>query len=153
MSGSRSLTPAQLEQRKNAPVVHGMRSEARIAAVARSKKRWLLRSSGLNAADLDAIGRGYLQQWARCEAQATLLDRFMQARGPLKDETTGEPWPFTAHYISFVNGARNALTKLETHLRATAADRDPLGDYLASKYAAEHTDEDEQPTLTKGGNE
>jgi hypothetical protein len=46
-----TVTPAQLEQRQQAAVKHGARSEARIAAVARSKKRWLLLRSDLTSAE------------------------------------------------------------------------------------------------------
>ena len=72
---SRDLSPAELEQRREAPLTHGAHSPAQIEAIARGKRRSLLRRSQLRATDLDAVALGYLRAWSRCEAQLTLLDK------------------------------------------------------------------------------
>jgi hypothetical protein len=130
-----ALSPAQLAQRQAAARTHGARSEGQIAAIARSKKRWLVRRSQLRIADLDAVAVGYLHGWARCEAQLTLLDRFMQANGSLRDPVKGEPWPFMALYVSLANSSRLNLAKLESHLQREGSSR--LVDWLEGELAEE----------------
>lgn len=114
------LTPAELEQRRTAAVTHGAHSDAQISPIARSQKRRMLRQIGLSAADLDGVGRAYLDSWARCQAKVELMDRWAAENGWLDEE--GKPPPFAAFYLAAVNSARLAITKFAEHQKARGGD-------------------------------
>jgi hypothetical protein len=116
------MTPAALEQRQAAPLVHGARSERQIVHRATVEKRRLLRQIGLRQADLESVGRALLQNWARAAAALTLMDEYAAHVGWLDDE--GEPRGFTRLYVSMLNAERLALGKLGDHIRADP--RDPF---------------------------
>ncbi len=82
-----TLSPAQLEQRAQANVRHGARSEGRIRAVARTQKRRFLRQNGLRAGDVEGLGLAYLDLWARAQAKVELMDRWSEENGWLDDES------------------------------------------------------------------
>jgi len=97
-------------------MLHGARSEPTVRRVATVQKRRLLRQIGLRARDLDGIGQGYLDLWARAQSKVELMDAWSAEHGFITDE--GKPPGFVAVYLAAVNSARLALTKLEEHLRA-----------------------------------
>lgn len=111
-----NITPAQIEQRRQARTTHGARSEAQIAPRARNAKRRLLRQIGMRAADLDPIALGLLDAWSSCASKRRALDAYMEERGLLKNPETGEQWPFLAFYVSLVNSERLTLGKLAGYL-------------------------------------
>ncbi len=130
---ARALTPAEVEQRREARITHGARSEARIAPAARAQKRRLLRQIGLAAADMDGIGKALLDVWARSAAKVDLLDRHYQVRGFTHED--GVPAPSAQFHLSALNSTRLALQRLEAHL----ADRrgvagSALHNYLIANY-------------------
>ena len=100
-------------------VRHGASSERRIAPVARAHRRRVLRQLRLRASDLDPLARGYLDLYARTLAKVELLDAYFAEHGLLT--ASGEPQGGARFYVSLVNSARLALSRLEAHL----ASRDP----------------------------
>jgi hypothetical protein len=129
----RPLSVAEIEQRRKAAVRHGGTSERKIRPLARNHRRRLLRQIGLRAADVDPIGRAYLDAFVRLAAKVELIDRYVAEHGLLRED--GEPQACMRLYVSLHNSARLALQRLELHLRATG--RDPveqLGSYLATTY-------------------
>jgi hypothetical protein len=115
----RELSAAELEQRRLAPRKHGAKSPARIARVARSQKRRLLRQIGLRASDLDGVGLALLDNWARAQAKVELLDQHFARVGLLDDE--GEPIGATKLYFTALNSARLAVARLAEHLKVRGA--------------------------------
>ena len=105
-------------------VLHGARSEPTVRRVATVQKRRLLRQIGLRAADLNGIGQGYLDSWARAQAKVELMDAWSDEHGWLTDD--GKPPGFVAVYFAAINSARLALGKLDEHLMAQHKRRTPL---------------------------
>ncbi len=105
----RELTPAELEQRRSAPLKSGAHSPAQIRAKARAHKRRFLRHAALRASDLDAIGRARLDLCARGQAQLDLFD------------ATGERG--TRNYWTAFNAVTRALRDLEQSVTALGLGR------------------------------
>jgi hypothetical protein len=128
--GSGNLRPIRPGERL--ALKHGATSERQIRPLARNHRRRLLRQIGTSARDLDPLGRGYLDQYARLMAKVELIDAYVDERGLLNAK--GEPVPAMRLYVSLMNSARLALARLEGHLRIL--DRDPLVEltaYLSTK--------------------
>jgi hypothetical protein len=106
---SGKLSPAALEQRRRAPLVHGARSPRQIAAKARAKERTFLRRTGLKAGDLDPITREVLRLYARGLAVLELRE----AGGA--DESKD-------YWVAF-NATRRTLERLERRLGELGLDR------------------------------
>lgn len=115
MSG-RSLSPAEVEQRRSAGVRHGARSEGRIRPVAARLRRQVLRQLGVRVGELDPVSRGYLELYARSLAKVRLYDAWLDQHGLVDDE--GNSPGFMSAYYAAVNSARLALSKLEDRLTA-----------------------------------
>lgn len=96
-------------------LTHGARNEARVRHVATVQKRRLLRQIGLRASDLDGIGLGYLDTWARAQAKVELMDAWSNEHGWLTED--GKPPGFVAVYFAAINSARLALGRLDEHLK------------------------------------
>ena len=105
-------------------ILHGARSEPTIKRTATVQKRRLLRQIGLRAADLNGIGQGYLDTWARAQAKIELMDAWSNEHGWLDDK--GKPPGFVAVYFAAINSARLALGKLDEHLAAQHKRRAPM---------------------------
>lgn len=101
----RKLTPAELEQRRQAPTRHGAYSAPQIKAKARAHRRRFLRQAGLKASELDAIAGAYLEGWAHARARVDLFDLEEREREP-------------AEYFAALNSARLSMAKLEARLNA-----------------------------------
>lgn len=95
---------------------HGVHSERTVGRTAAVQKRRLLRQIGLRASDLDGIGLGYLEGWARAQAKVELMDAWTAAHGWLGAD--GTPPPFVATYFAAVNSTRLALDRFSDHLKA-----------------------------------
>jgi len=94
---------------------------------------------GLRAADLDSVGRGYLDLWARSAAKVELMDAWFAEHGFLRAD--GEPAGAAKVYFVALNVARLNLDRLEQHVRERQ--RDPLADldaYLVAKTKANGDD-------------
>lgn len=113
---SSQLTPAQLEQRRQAKLKHGAQSEPSVSHISTVEKRAFLRARGLRLRDLDAVGVALLDVWARGMAKVTLMDRYFDANGGYLDEN-GEPSPASKTYWLAYNSTQRALGRLEEHLR------------------------------------
>lgn len=113
----RELSAAELRQRSEASTTHGARSEVVVKRVATVQKRRLLRQVGLRANQLDGIGLALLDNWARAQAKVELMDEWATRHGWLTDE--GDTPPFTKVYFAALNSARNSLSRLSEHLKAT----------------------------------
>jgi len=74
-----------------------------------------LRQIGVRAADLDAVGKAYLNLYVRLVAKLDLLDRHFAEVGLLK--ANGDPQAAVRFYVSLANSTRLALARLEEHLR------------------------------------
>jgi hypothetical protein len=112
---------------------HGARSARVVAPLAQKHARRLLRSRGVAASDLSAIGRALLANWSRCAAMLQLLDAHAEQVGLLDGE--GVPHPYTNLYLRLVESERRALSAMAQHLNAR--DRDPhdaLNAYLEGKF-------------------
>lgn len=95
---------------------HGAHSERTVGRTAAVQKRRLLRRIGLRASDLDGIGLGYLDAWARAQSKVELMDAWTAQHGWLSED--GAPPPFVAVYFAAVNSSRLALDRFSDHLRA-----------------------------------
>jgi hypothetical protein len=113
---SRNLTPAEVEQRRRAPVLHGADSPAQIVRVARAQKRRWLRQAGLRAGDLDGIALALLDNWSRAQSKVELCDRWYAEHGFLDEH--GEPHGPSKLYFTAMNCARLAATRLAEHVKA-----------------------------------
>ncbi len=118
MAGVQNLKPA--EPGNLLAVTHGSTSEARIRPVARNQRRRVLRQLGTRAADLDPLGRAYLDLYVRLQAKLDLLDRHFAAVGLLTAK--GEPQPATKFYVSLANSSRLSLARLEQHIHTRQSD-------------------------------
>lgn len=105
-------------------ILHGARSEPTVRRTATVQKRRLLRQIGLRAADLNGIGQGYLDTWARAQAKVELMDAWSNEHGWLSED--GKPPGFVAVYFAAINSARLALGKLDEHLAAQHKRRAPM---------------------------
>lgn len=110
------MSAAQLEQRRQAGVKHGARSEDRIRPVAARLRRQVLRQLGVRVGELDPVSRGYLELYARSLAKVRLYDQWLDEHGLVDGE--GNSPGFMATYFASLNSSRLALTKLEDRLRA-----------------------------------
>jgi hypothetical protein len=113
------------ERGNQAAATHGLTSQARIVPQARNHKRRVLRSLGIRMADLDPVGKAFLQNYLRVEAKLTLADRYLEEHGMIRDG--GEPQPVMRLYVALANSSRLALQRLEQHLH----ERDQGGELLA----------------------
>ena len=117
-----------------AAVTHGANSERQIRPRAAIQKRRFLRQIGLRQSDLDPIGVGLLDNWARAQAKLDVLDAYAAEHGFI--DRRGKPRGFAAVYVSLLNSARLALSRLDDHLRDR--ERVPAGEtlegYLAKTY-------------------
>jgi hypothetical protein len=95
---------------------HGATSERRVRPLAQTHRRRVLRQLRLRSSDVDPIGRGYLDAYARLVAKLDLIDRYVAEHGLLRAD--GEPQPALRLYVTLVNSARLALARLEEHVRA-----------------------------------
>jgi hypothetical protein len=111
-----SRTSAELEQRQNAAVKHGVTSPNENRRQSDHSSATVSEQNALRVGDLDAIGRARLDGWARAQAKCELLDRYFSEHGLFNDK--GEPRPAAAIYFTALNSARLALTKLEEHLHS-----------------------------------
>jgi hypothetical protein len=112
---------------------HGAHSARQISPRAARQKRRLLRQIGLRAGDLDSVGRGYLDCWARAQAKVELLDDWFAEHGFLDEG--GEPVGGARIYFTAVNSARLSLDRFERHLRARSRDAaSELTAYLEQNY-------------------
>ena len=104
--------------RPHAPfeVTHGARSEAIVRRVGRAQKRRLCRQIGLRVSDLDGIGQGFLDGWARAQAKVELMDSYAAEHGWLDEH--GNPRGLVIVYVSMLNSARLSLQRFSEHLRA-----------------------------------
>ena len=124
MNAPRSLSVAELEQRRLAPLRHGARSPNQIKAKARAVERGFLRRNGLKAGQLDPFTREVLRLYARGIAQLDLREAGGVDSG--KD-----------YWVSF-NAVRRTLERLEVRLRELGLDRAPRD--LESAIRALHED-------------
>jgi hypothetical protein len=111
---------------------HGAGSERHVRPLAHNHRRRLLRSLGLKAGEVDAVGRAYLTHYCRDLAKLELLDAYIAEHGLLLPD--GRPQPCMSLYTRLSSSATRALGKLEQHLRQTG--HDPLADisdYLAGR--------------------
>jgi len=115
-------------------IKHGATTDVQIRPLARVQRRRVLRQLRLSPRDLDAIGRGYLDQYVRLVSKVDLLDTYLAQHGLLRAD--GEPQPCLRLYTSLANSARLALTRLEDHLRKRHAD-DTLEAYVHETYGME----------------
>jgi hypothetical protein len=115
-------------------VRHGAHSEPVVRREARTHKRRLLRQIGLRLSDLDGVGQGYLDVWARSASKVALFDRYMDEHGLVQEN--GQPWGFMALYVSLLNASRLSLTRLEAHLQ-TRRGPSALERHLAEHYSDE----------------
>jgi hypothetical protein len=97
-----------------AAVRHGATSERQIRPAAKAQRRRFLRQNGLRAGDLDGIGRGLLDNWARAQAKVELLDAYFERHGFL--DARGKPRGGVQVYFTALNSARLALARLDEHL-------------------------------------
>jgi hypothetical protein len=107
-------TKGELEQRRNAPLVHGPRSERRVRRTAGYVKQSLLMPLGLRQSDLSRTGRYWLDQWAIPQAQVKLYDDELERIGLLADG--GIPPSFMRTYYAARGLASRTRMKLEPHL-------------------------------------
>ena len=139
----RSLANLRPTERGNVLALkHGASSEAQIRPVARNHKRRVLRQIGLRAADLDPLGRGYLDTYVRVQAKIEAIDAYVADHGLIRAD--GEPQPVMRLYVSLCNSARLALSRLEAHVQARTTD--PVADvqrWLDALPEVEDDDEDE----------
>jgi len=105
-------------------VKHGSHSERQIVPRAGNQKRAFLRRIGLRERDLDPLGRGYLDLWARCQAKLVLMDEYGAAHGWI--DPAGNVPGYARFYAAMANSTRLALGKLEDHLRDRHGLVDPL---------------------------
>jgi hypothetical protein len=129
----RTLSLAELEQRRTAPLKHGAYSANQIRSRARAHRRRFLRQGGLRASDLDAVAAAYLDGWARALGKVDLFDADQNRNGELRE------------YFAALNSARLWLAKLEARLAATGLELardggrkvDALHAHLAERYGGE----------------
>lgn len=128
------ITEAVVEQRRAAATRHGTQSEVQIRAVARNKKRLILRRLGVQARDLDAVCSVLVDVLARFASKIELLDRYYEGRGIVRQG--GEPEPTLPVYLGLLNGARLTAERLGVELRRRG-DRSEraLADYIEATYS------------------
>lgn len=123
------------EPGNEAALKHGARSDKRVSPRAATHKRRVLRQIGLRASDLDGIALGYLDGFSRAQAKIELLDAYADEHGFI--DRRGKPRGFVAVYVSLLNTARLALSKLDEHLKKRDDPRVPsLEQYLARRDSA-----------------
>jgi hypothetical protein len=126
---TRELSKVQLEQRRMAPLTHGARSEARISARARNRKRRFLTRLGVKARDLDAITNEYVDLVMRGEAKVYLRDLH-------------DPHDRSRDYWVAFNSYRRALQALEARLKALGLEKsrrpNSVERYLAEREARQN---------------
>jgi hypothetical protein len=106
--GPMTLSPPQLEQRRNAAVKTGVHSERQMAPRVRHAKETFLRRNKLRARDFDAIGIERLDEWVALKAKRRQLDKAAER---------GDDWSRET-YIALANAERLALDRLEPHVLA-----------------------------------
>ena len=129
-----TVSAAVVEQRRAAPLVHGVRSEGKVRNVARAQKRVILRHLGVRARDLDAVSAVYVDVLARSLAKAVMLDSYYAERGIVRPDGQGEPT--LAVYMSALNQARLTAGKLAEHMARLGVSGDDLADYIDAEYGA-----------------
>jgi len=134
------ITPAVREQRSNASLKHGGRSEYQIRPVARAQKRRLMRQLGMRMGDLDGVANGLLDNWARAQAKVAIMDDYFQARGFIRED--GEPEPASKVYFTALNSARLALTRFGEYMKTRRSVSDALADYIDAEYTDDDGAED-----------
>lgn len=108
------ITPAVIEQRRNAATRHGLRSEYKLRATAKNQKRTLLRKLGVRASDLDAVSAVYVDVMARGLSKVQLLDTYYAEHGIVREDGQGEPT--LSVYLSALNVVRLTAARLSEHL-------------------------------------
>lgn len=120
---------------------HGLTSADQIRPRAANHRRRFLRQKGLRLADVDPIGRGLLDLYARTAAKLDAADEYLEANGMLRPD--GEPQPVMRLYVSLANSARLALVRLDAHLRERTSDPvRELNEYLEANYVDDDGDGD-----------
>lgn len=138
-SSSYPITPAVIEQRREAATVHGARSEVRIRAVAKSKKRLVMARLGMRLGELSAVEAVLVDVLARFLAKAELIDRYFEGRGIL--EADGEPKGALASYFAALNGARLTAKQLGEQLdKRRDGSEETLEAYIEANYARSNGD-------------
>ena len=94
---------------------HGASSERHIRTRAARLRRNVLRQLRLRVADLDPIGRQYLDQVVRLRTRVEFVDEYLDAHGMIRED--GEVEPVTKLYTSLHNSLRLATARLDDHLR------------------------------------
>jgi hypothetical protein len=86
----------------------------------------------LRAGDLDGIGLGLLDGWARAHAVVTILTEHYSANGLFLQ--SGEVDPSLKTFLSAVGSTRLQLQRLSEHLSRAGAHQDALADYIEAEY-------------------
>lgn len=120
------------DQRQNAALKHGLRSERKIRPLARSKKRAFLRRNGLLASQLDGPALANLNRWSRLEAMADLGHRYLDEHGLIRED--GEGQPILKFLISVENSGRLAMRELQASLGRHRGEDVSLEAYLDEHY-------------------
>ncbi len=135
-----AVTPAVVEQRRQAGTVHGATSERRIQPVAKNQKRKLLRQLGVRAGDLDAIAGVMVDLLARSLSKLQLLDTYYIQHGIVRVD--GEPEPSLNAYLALLNTSRLTASKLAEHMASQGRRGPTLEDYIDAQYGDRNGDED-----------
>lgn len=135
------ITPAVIEQRRNAATRHGLRSEYKLRATAKNQKRTILRKLGVAARDLDAVSAIYVDVMARGLAKAQLLDTYYAEHGIVREDGQGEPT--LSIYLSALNLVRLTAGRLSEHLsRRGGLPTESLDSYIDQTYRNGSSDAD-----------
>jgi hypothetical protein len=127
------ITPAVIEQRRDAATRHGLRSEYRLRATAKNQKRTILRKLGVAARDLDAVSAIYVDVMARGLSKVQLLDTYYAERGIVREDGQGEPT--LSVYLSALNLVRLTAGRLSEHLqRQGGLPTESLQSYIEGNY-------------------
>ena len=128
------ITPAVVEQRREAAIVHGAGSEARVKDAARAQKRALLRKMGRRSRDLDPVGWVLIDLLSRSLAKLAILDRYYAETGVVREDGSGSPT--LPLYVSMLNSARLTASRLAEHLaRQGAPVTETLESYIEANYS------------------
>lgn len=100
------LTPAQLEQRREAPVKHGAQSEAALAPRVVSMKKALLARMGLRQRDLTWAGRELLDGYCRAKAKVAAVDEWLESHAMI-DEDGNVPGVMKLYFVALNASTRN----------------------------------------------
>ncbi len=102
----RELSPAEHQQRREAAIRHGARSESALAPRVVSMKKALLARMGLRQRELTWAGRELLDSYCRAKAKVAAIDEWLETH-PMIDGDGNPPGVMKLYFVALNASTRN----------------------------------------------